>query len=71
LAFVSKFLEKKDLFEILEENWSALGYPSKAHEEKYKKEGQKILEIGVEGDRIVDFQTGNMTQKEIMESYKE
>ena len=35
------------------------------------KEGQKILEIGVEGDRIVDFQTGNMTQKEIMELYKE
>jgi len=35
------------------------------------KEGQKILEIGVEGDRIVDFQTGNLTQKEIMELYKE
>ena len=35
------------------------------------KEGQKILEIGVEGDRIVDFQTGNMTQKVIMELYKE
>ncbi len=35
------------------------------------KEGQKILEIGVEGDKIVDFQTGNMTQKEIMELYKE
>ena len=35
------------------------------------KEGQKILDIGVEGDRIVDFQTGNMTQKEIMELYKE
>jgi phosphonate transport system ATP-binding protein len=35
------------------------------------KEGQKILEIGVEGDRIVDFQTGSMTQKEIMELYKE
>jgi len=35
------------------------------------KEGQKILEIGVEGDRIVDFQTGNMTQKEIMELYNQ
>jgi phosphonate transport system ATP-binding protein len=33
------------------------------------KEGQKILEIGVEGDKIVDFQTGNLTQKEIMELY--
>jgi len=27
----------------LAENWSSLGYPSKAHEEKYKKEGEKIL----------------------------
>jgi phosphonate transport system ATP-binding protein len=34
------------------------------------KEGEKILEIGVEGDKIVDFQTGNMTQKEIMEMYR-
>jgi phosphonate transport system ATP-binding protein len=33
------------------------------------KEGQKILEIGVEGDKIVDFQSGNMTQQEIMELY--
>jgi len=33
------------------------------------KEGKKILEIGVEGDKIVDFQTGNLTQKEIMEMY--
>ena len=33
------------------------------------KEGRKILEIGVEGDKIVDFQTGNMTQEEIMELY--
>ncbi len=33
------------------------------------KEGHKILEIGVEGDKIVDFQTGNMTQEEIMEIY--
>jgi phosphonate transport system ATP-binding protein len=33
------------------------------------KEGHKILEIGVEGDKIVDFQTGNMTQEEIMELY--
>ena len=31
------------------------------------KEGQKILEIGVEGDKIVDFQTGNLSQKEILE----
>ncbi len=33
------------------------------------KEGQKILEIGVEGDSIVDFQTGDMTNAEIMEMY--
>ena len=35
------------------------------------KEGQKILEIGVEGSKIVDFQTGNMTQQEIMELYSD
>lgn len=35
------------------------------------KEGQKILEIGVEGSKIVDFQTGNMTQREIMELYSD
>ena len=33
------------------------------------KEGQKILEIGIEGDKIVDFQTGNLSQSEIMELY--
>jgi len=33
------------------------------------KDGHKILEIGVEGDEIVDFQTGNMTKEEIMELY--
>jgi len=33
------------------------------------KEGQKILEIGVEGDTIVDFQTGDVTTDEIMEMY--
>ena len=32
------------------------------------QEGKKILEIGVEGDTIVDFQTGNMTTEEIMEA---
>ena len=31
------------------------------------KDGEKILEIGVEGDSIVDFQTGNLTIEEIME----
>lgn len=35
------------------------------------KEGQKILEIGVEGNTIVDFQTGDMTTKEIMEMYND
>ncbi len=33
------------------------------------KEGQKVLEIGVEGNSIVDFQTGDMTTDEIMEMY--
>ena len=35
------------------------------------KEGKKILEIGVEGDNIVDFQTGDMTTEEIMEIYSD
>jgi len=35
------------------------------------KEGEKILEIGVEGERIVDFQTGDLTQEEILEMYNE
>ena len=35
------------------------------------KEGHKILEIGVEGDTIVDFQTGDMTTEEIMEVYSD
>jgi phosphonate transport system ATP-binding protein len=33
------------------------------------KKGQKILEIGVEGDAIVDFQAGDMSIEEIMEMY--
>jgi len=33
------------------------------------KEGEKILEIGVEGDRVVDFQSGNYTQREILEMF--
>jgi len=33
------------------------------------KEGKKILEIGVEGETIVDFQTGDMSTEEIMELY--
>ncbi len=33
------------------------------------KEGEKVLEIGVEGDTIVDFQTGDMDIEEIMETY--
>ncbi len=35
------------------------------------KEGEKILEIGVEGDKIVDFQTGDLTTKEILEMYSD
>jgi len=33
------------------------------------KEGEKILEIGVEGEKIVDFQSGNYTQREILEMF--
>jgi len=33
------------------------------------KEGKKVLEIGVEGETIVDFQTGDMSTDEIMEMY--
>jgi len=33
------------------------------------KEGQKILELGVEGETIVDFQTGDVTTEDIMEMY--
>ena len=33
------------------------------------RDGEKVLEIGVEGDQIVDFQSGNMTQQEILEMY--
>jgi phosphonate transport system ATP-binding protein len=33
------------------------------------KEGRKILEIGIEGDKIIDFQSGNISQQEIMELY--
>ena len=35
------------------------------------KEGEKVLEIGVEGDKIVDFQTGDLTTQEIMEIYSD
>lgn len=35
------------------------------------KDGEKILEIGVDGDEIIDFQTGNLTSKEIMEMYSD
>ena len=33
------------------------------------QKGEKILEIGVEGSQIVDFQTGDLTQQEILELY--
>jgi len=33
--------------------------------------GEKILEIGVEGDKIVDFQSGNLTRQEILEMYSD
>ncbi len=31
--------------------------------------GSKVLEIGVEGDTIVDFQTGDLSREEILEMY--
>ncbi len=34
-------------------------------------EGEKVLEIGVEGDKIVDFQTGDLSTQEIMEMYSD
>ena len=30
---------------------------------------EKILEIGVEGEKIVDFQSGDLTSQEIMEKF--
>lgn len=33
------------------------------------QDGEKILEIGVRGDEILDFRTGNLTKEEIMEMY--
>lgn len=35
------------------------------------KNGEKILEIGVEGDKIVDFQTGDLSTQDIMEMYSD
>jgi len=35
--------EEKELIEILKNNWLPLGYSSKAHEEKMKKEGARML----------------------------
>ena len=35
------------------------------------KDGEKVLEIGVEGDTIVDFQTGDLDTEEIMEMYED
>ncbi len=32
-------------------------------------EGRKVLEIGVDGENIVDFQTGDLTEKQILEMY--
>jgi len=36
-------LTQKDLLKILENNWSSLGYASKTHEEKARKQAEKIL----------------------------
>ena len=34
-------------------------------------EGRKVLEIGVDGENIVDFQTGDLTEKQILEMYSD
>jgi len=38
-----KKLSKKDLLGLLEVNWSPQGYASKSHEERMKKQGQRML----------------------------
>ena len=38
-----KKLTKKDLIKMLDINWSPLGYASRAHEEKMKKVGERML----------------------------
>jgi len=38
-----KKLKEKDLWEILNNNWSSLGYASKAHEEKMKLQAKRML----------------------------
>ena len=38
-----KKLTKKNLLNLLEVNWSPEGYASKAHEERMKKQGQRML----------------------------
>ncbi len=35
------------------------------------QEGEKILEIGIEGDKIMDFETGGLTNQEILEMYSD
>ncbi len=42
-ALEGKKPTKKDLLAILENNWSDEGYASKAHENRMKKEGQRML----------------------------
>jgi DNA helicase II / ATP-dependent DNA helicase PcrA len=39
----NKKLREKDLLEILNSNWSSLGYASKAHEEKMKVQAKRML----------------------------
>ena len=36
-------LNQKDLLKILENNWSSIGYTSKSHEEKARKQAEKLL----------------------------
>jgi DNA helicase-2/ATP-dependent DNA helicase PcrA len=49
-----KRLAEKDLLALLDNNWSSLGYASKTHEEKAKKQAEKIL---LNFYKDFDFQT--------------
>jgi len=42
-------LKKTDLFNLLEINWLPEGYTSRAHEEKMKKQGKKMLSLFYKG----------------------
>jgi RecB family exonuclease len=57
---------KTDLLKILAENWTSIGYISKAQEERYKKEGQKILTGYFEKSFVPSFKPVALEQKFIL-----